>query len=85
MWAEDKIRMFWVDVGEYPEADRLLNISPTETTCIAFNSIEDTYSELPASFSPSNLDMWITDLKDGKAVNLHDKPKGELILLDGIF
>ena len=29
MWVEDKIRMFWVDVGEYPEADKLLNVSKT--------------------------------------------------------
>ena len=51
-WIDQHIRLFYVDVGAYPEADKLLNVRNDQATVIAFNSIEDTYSTLPASFSP---------------------------------
>ena len=80
-WGESKVRLFWVDVGEFPDADEKLQVSKKQATVIAFSSVEDTYSTLPASFSPRNLDAWIEDLKSGKGVNLRPKPEGEIILL----
>ena len=84
-WSADPIRVFWVDVGSYPDAERMLNISKVVPTSIAFSSIEDTYSTLPVSFSPTNLDLWVKDLLKGRGINLSPKPQGEIVLLGKIL
>lgn len=84
-WSADPVRVFWVDVGTYPDAERKLGVSSTRTTSIAFSSVEDTYSTLPVAFSPQNMDAWVQDLIAGKGVNLKEKPQGEIVLLGKIL